>query len=421
MTNVPVTRKEVVAKIKQDFRHRHFDYDLKKDAARKRWDCVKKKFDPAVKQASWQRMLEAAWRIGYTEDWAGVGATLDRVEREIGQYEPPLSQQADGSWSMGYTVPFHKLEPTVDALQRDDLDCSQLKPLAFMKDYQDPAYVKQRLDCLRVSVVRDTGVNNRAELGAVMTALSQIIFKKKIRDLLENCPRLDFKVSPQLEQMYTDYLWKMQNAGTGYWGPTYRFPDGTVEMQDLSFTFHVVHYYEDGGRGQMVPNPAKINATTIAIFDPKFEYSSGWVPVDRDPPFSDHNNYDSVTLYSCGWNIMTAAQQNAAKDQMQAVLTWCLTDSFKGDRFVVPSDMSAVDAHYYGVKFLNVIGFWTPGQGPWPADMLTVPPCTPKPKDAAAALYCYFRNHVDDGSPAAETTKKILEAVIAGRSVYPRV
>jgi hypothetical protein len=417
MTDVPVTRKEVIRKIKADFRFRHSDYDAKKDTAGARWKCIKNKLDPAKQPASWQRMLEASWLISYTEDWARVGATLNRVEKELGQCEPPLSQQADGSWSMGYTEPFHKLEPTVDALQRDNLDCSKLMPLAFMKDYQDPGYVKQRLDSLRVSIVRDTGVNNRAELGAVMTALSQIIFKKKIRDLLENCSRLAFKVSPQLEQMYTDYLWRMQNSGTGYWGPTYRFPDGTVEMQDLSFTFHVVHYYDDG-RGRTVPNPAKINATTIAIFDPKFEYPSGWVPLDRKPLFLDHNNYDAVTLFSCGWNIMTAAQQKAAKDQMQTVLTWCLTDSFKGDSFVVPEDVNPVDEYYFGVKFLNVIGFWNPGQGPWPADMLTVPPRTPKPKDAAAALYCYFRNHIDDGSPAAETTKKILEAVIAGRTVY---
>src|SRR6185295_6156158 len=98
---------------------------------------------------SQQISLEAQWLINYTDDWARADQTLDRFEASLDQGNAPYEQQPDGSWGVGCTEFYRKLEVTVDALQ-DTLDGPTLRPLTFMQHLQDPQRVRDLLDGLRV-------------------------------------------------------------------------------------------------------------------------------------------------------------------------------------------------------------------------------------------------------------------------------
>ena len=122
-----------------------------------------------------------------------------------------------------------------------------------------------------------TGRNFRDEQNAVLTALGQLIFKDALRKLLTCRSELTFTVSKELEKAFVDYLWEAQQAETGYWGPSYTFDGEIVSVPDLSFTFHIVHYYMDGTT-RTVPNLDKIVTTTLAIRDEV--YPNGWLEKD---------------------------------------------------------------------------------------------------------------------------------------------
>jgi len=284
-----------------------------------------------------------------------------------------------------------------------------------MKRLEEPSFVISYLDGLRTSRIRQTGRNNRDELGAVTTALSQLIFKPQLQDVLKKHPELKFNVSPELAKAYTDHIFeKMQNADTGYWGPSYTFPDGTIDVQDLSFTFHVVHYYEQNASKGVVPKLDKIGLTTLATRD--FQYPNGWRPgaLGSKPCFSDHHDYDVVTLFKNAWQGIDEAVHQQARPELQKLLNWCLTTSLQGDQFAPSDGMTTVDSYYYGVRFLEVVGFWKPAGAFWPQGPLQVPPGAPQPPTLARRFLDKFVNGgVDDGSESAQETKRVLNAALA--------
>lgn len=415
MASTPIKRDELLKKIKADFRSRDSAYDAKRDTASLRLANLGLLVNAHFQPVSEQIVLEAQWLINYTDDWPRAAATLDRLQSSLGVPQQPLVQDPDGSWGPGCREWYRKLEPTVDALQRDEVAGQTLLPLAFMKRLEDPSFVISYLDGLRISRIRLTGRNNRDELGAVMTALSQLIFKPKLQDVLKKHPELKFNVSPELTKAYTDYIFeKMQNADTGYWGPSYAFPEGTIDVQDLSFTFHVVHYYEQNAGEKVVPKLDKIGLTTLATRD--FQYPNGWRPgaLGSKPCFSDHHDYDVVTLFKNAWQGIDEAVHQQTRPELQKLLNWCLTTSLQGDQFTPSDGMTTVDSYYYGVRFLEVVGFWKPADAFWPKGPLPVPRDAPQPRALAQRLLNKFVNGgVDDGSESAEETKRILNAALA--------
>src|SRR5262249_23575387 len=158
--------------------------------------------------------------------------------------------------------------PTVDALQDDDLPAHP-KRLKFMAALKRPKWVANYLYRLQITDIAANGRNDRDELGAVQTALSQIIFKDEVRDILKDHPSLGFKISDELEIVYLDYLRQTQHPRTGYWGPWYRFGHRLFMVQDLSFTYHIVQY-----RSGNVENWPQIIESTFAIRD--LIYPAGW-------------------------------------------------------------------------------------------------------------------------------------------------
>jgi hypothetical protein len=345
-----------------------------------------------------QILAEAQWLLNYTEAWERASLRLDTLEKSLAnKKQPGPTQDQDGSWGGCCIEWYRKLEPTVDALQMSDLEMSKVKRLSFMARLLDPGRTLAYLYRLQISDIAATGRNNRDELGAVQSALSQLIFKDDLRARLAD-PKLGFVVSEELEDVYIDYLEQTQNARTGYWGPWYRFGDELVMVQDLSFTFHVVQY-----RSGCISDWPRVIDTTLQI--KKLVYPAGWMP-DADTQYSNHNNYDIVTLFLYGWGEMTERQREQAKNEIAAMLAWCLTKSVTGDGFDPVGD-SAVDSYYFGVRFLDRIGFWDPAKLFW-TDTLTLPDGAPSPSELCRRLAAGFAK-LNDGSEEGRTVRKILQ------------
>ena len=416
MTNQPIDLPPVMAKIRAAFIARDPDYLPKKWELAGRLEALNTRMNalitPSLKlPISQQISLEAQWLINYSDERDRAKATLDRLEASLIPKNQPLLQQEDGSWGPGCTEFYRKLEPTVDFLQSDAVlkpkpgQALTLKPLTFMNWLMNPADVIKRLDELRVSRIHQTGRNNRDEFGSMITSLAQLFFKSKLRKAFALHPEAGFTVSDASFTSLRDYLFGIQSSETGYWGPTYDFDGEVIEVQDLSYTFHVVKYYNDGTRKDL-PNTDKIVATTNVV--ESFSYPNGLKP--PPPDYSDHNNYDLVTMFQQMWPIMSADAKKKAGDQIIDLIDWCLTVSVMGDIFAPSKDMSTVNSYYYGVQFLLVAGFW-PQQPPfWTTGPLPVPSSAPKPAELAKRLLDRFTAEFDDKSDVAQTVIATLTA-----------
>jgi hypothetical protein len=198
----------------------------------------------------------------------------------------------------------------------------------------------------------------------------------------------------------------MQSSETGYWGPTYDFDGEVLEVQDLSYTFHVVKYYNDKTPKE-IPNNDKVVATTEEI--ETFSYPNGLKP--PPPDFSDHNNFDLVTMFGQMWNFMRDDAKGKAREEITTLLDWCLTTSLIGDMFAPSKDMSTVNSYYYGVQFLLVAGFWPHSPPFWTGAPPPAPTSAPQPKVLAQRLLDKFMT-VDDGSAAAHDVITTLKQAL---------
>ena len=396
-------REDVLGRIRKEFERRNPGYA----AERKRLKGLVQPFAEELDRlqaaghpmtCSEQILLEAQWLLNYTDDWARAQRRLSDLEASLAQVDQPGPHQAtDGSWGGCCEEWYRKLEPTVDALQ--NLAGSPVAPLAFMKRLQDPARTLDYLWRLQITDVRATGRNDRDELGAVQSALSQLIFKDELRDLFAD-RKLGLRISPKLEESYLDYLWQTQHPRTGYWGPWYRFGDRLAMVQDLSFTFHVIQY-----RAGDIPNWPVVVDSTLAI--KKLTYPAGWKP-DSAEPYSNHNNYDVVTIFQFGWPHIDRRRKDLVRREIQAMLEWCLTSSVSGDGFKLDGE-SPIDSYYFGVRFLDRVGFWDPAKRFWSRALPSLPPNAPGPAEVCKRLTRGFET-LKDTSEEAATVRAILKS-----------
>jgi hypothetical protein len=132
-------------------------------------------------------------------------------------------------------------------------------------------------------------------------------------------------------------------------------------------TFHAAHYYDDYNLQDTVlksifTNVSLLNqiaSTTLKIED--YGYPCGW---KTDGTYSDHNNYDVVTLLANACKVEGMALHTEAKAAVERLVDWCLSNSLKGDDIVV-RDTTPVEAWYYAIRFLEIAGFWDPTTAPW--------------------------------------------------------
>jgi hypothetical protein len=349
---------------------------------------------------------EAGWLIKYTADWKRAESRLDDLKRVLGgSLVIPFEQEDNGSWGPGCSEWYRKLEPTVDELQKFT-NAAGLKPLAFMKPLQDAKWAQAYLWRLQISDITATKVNYRDELGSVQSALSQLIFKDGLRELLAD-PGLAFTVSPELEETYTDFLDQTQHPRTGYWGPWYRFDDELIRVQDLSFTFHVISY-----RGGDVARWPLIVDTTLDIKE--LVFPGGWRP-SKNVEYNNHNNYDVATIFALGWPHIDRDRKKDVRDAIARMLVWCLTKSIVNDFFVPGDGQLPSDAFYYGARFLDKVGYWDAMKRFWGHNLPALPEDFPRPAKLAENLLKSFET-LGAHSSEAETTRSILRMACASRA-----
>lgn len=347
---------------------------------------------------SQQKLDEAVWLVHYTDDWrraetelAAAETSLDADQSHAGRQDP-----ADGSWGACCGEWYRKLEPTVDALQ-SGIDPTTVAPLAFMARLAKTPSVMAYLWRLQITDIDGSGVNCRDELGAVQTALSQLLFKDELHALFTEHD-LGFRFAPDLEAAYRDYLAQTQHPRTGYWGPWYRFQDELVMPQDLSFTFHVVNYR----RGDITNWPLVID-TTLEIKD--FLYPYGWRP-SRTAPYNLHNSYDVAQIFAYGWPHMDWEQKGKVRAEIGLMLAWCLTEAIR-DGVFVEDDEDPVEIYYFGVRLLDTIGFWRADKRFWYVGAPPVPAGSPSAQSLCRSLKRRFLA-IDNHSETAREVLAIL-------------
>ena len=406
-----IDRDDVLRQIKHEFETADPCYGQRRSALWDRLTPLADQVDELQEQGhavdcSQQHRLEAQWLLNYMADWPRTEATLRDLETSLVNHDqPPLAQDSGGSWGPCCTEPYRKLEPTVGELQDPHLGSGVvLQPLAFMAKFQDIDWLVADLQRLQVSDIRRTKRNNRDELGSLQSSLAQLFFKSSISSALKAHPELRFSITPQMSDRLWAYFVDNQDADTGYWGPTYIFDGQPRRVQDLSFTFHIAHF-----RKGNIPNLARLVETTLKI--KSLRYPAGWKPDDKRQ-YSDHNNYDLVTLLGYGWKYAPELQARITAE-IQAMVDWCMTKSLDGDRFRHP-DGSPLDAFYAAVTFLRQIGFFYPNASRFwtTADPIPVPAGTPTPYELCRKLKAGYQSMNPTGADA-ETVLAVLDDAIA--------
>ena len=154
------------------------------------------------------------------------------------------------------------------------------------------------------------------------------------------------------------FLDRIQDPKTGYWGAAYETANTSQVSADLSLTFHTVNYR----RGDVALWP-RIIETTFAIRDLPYPY--GWM---HRGAFNNHNNYDVAVILRFGWPHMTEAQRERARRELAAMLDFALGPSLSeqgGFRDDPTFYSTPADAFYYGIAFLDVVGYWDPAKRFW--------------------------------------------------------
>ena len=241
-----------------------------------------------------RRMLvEAEWLLNYTAEWAKLDRQLTAIEHSLGRRDQSfaLRQAPDGSWGACYNAWFERIDPTVDFLgdisMHDDGSPPKLQySLDILREIDSPQVLIPRLYTLQLSQIAKTGVYQREELNAVEGALSQLLFKEKLRTLLQ-ANGASF-VDEAYVDAYRNFLDDTQDPILGYWGPWLMSGDEIIRTADLSQTYHIVAY-----RKGAVNHWPQIIETTLAIKD--LPYPFGW---RRNGQYSNHNNYDVARIFA---------------------------------------------------------------------------------------------------------------------------
>jgi hypothetical protein len=410
-----IDRENVLAKIRKEYVKADPDFKATKARLWKRLAPLAKRADE-LEQAghrvdcSQQHSREAQWLLNHTADWARAATVIKALRESLKcKDQPPLKQDAGGSWGGCSTEWYRKLEPTVGALlDLDGRTKRRLRPLSFMVRLQDPRWMVAYLKSLQISDIRWTKRNNRDELGALQTDLLQFLFKKKISDALRAHPDLKFQITPAMVKAFREYCLDTQDPETGYWGPSYIFDGKPVTVQDLTFTFHMAHFFRDENDRLGIPRMKQVIDTTLAIKN--LRYPAGWKPSARRQ-YSDHNNWDVLVLFRTGWKSIGADRQARIRREIKKMLRWCLTRSVQGDHFRY-IDGDPADAFYFGVCFLDGVGLWDADKRFWTMDNIVVPKGTASPHDLCRKLKDGFAKLKASGE-SANTVNSLLDDAIS--------
>lgn len=418
-----IDRHDVLALIRAEFLRVDPAFDLKKATRRRKLTALRDRLSRQQSEVghplaiSAQIADEINWLLNYGADWDRIDRRLCDLEASLDSskedmpYWQEISKQDDlGSWGPGFSEPFMLIEPTVDALQAKKRP-SKLKPLKFLKCFEDGEFLLSYLHGLQISDIDRTLRNHRDELGAVLAGLSQIFFKRELRHILRDHRELDFLITPRLTQIYCDFVNQTQHPRTGYWGPWYRFGDKLLQVQDLSYTFHHISY-----RRGYVNNWKYVIDTTLAI--KKLTYPAGWSDKEEGR-YTNHNLYDVATIFSLGWRHATLDQRVRIRKEMTEVIAWSFSNTldissvrgveFRGD------PTPGLEDYYFGVRFLDRAGFWAKDAPFWSDAPIAPPKGVSDRAQMAHSLLTNF-DRLRDCSELAEEVRSILCRAIGSGS-----
>jgi hypothetical protein len=320
-------------------------------------------------ECSNQIYLEAKWLYHYTAYWDRLERRLDDFAKSLEQPDQVFAtrQSAEtGLWGICYEESFIKLEATMIALI--ELEMMGVAPqfaVTLPPPYDTPVGAFEHFRGLLVSDIARTGVDHRGELGNSTTIASLTYFKNYLQGYLNNevkgLPRNEGGPGAKTEeytQAFSRIVQAWQDPVTGYWGPSYWSDGNLYRSADLSYTFHIISYR----RGNVDRWP-EIVETTMAIENEPYPF--GW---KHEGSYVNHNNYDVAKIFRYAWPHMSPEQKQKAASKIRDMLHWTLNSSLQDDGSfqTVPAFFSSVGAEFYfGVSFLQTIGFWDESQRFW--------------------------------------------------------
>ena len=316
-------------------------------------------------ECSNQIFLEAKWLYHYTAYWTRLDRQLERLAQSLNdtkQHFATKQSPQDGSWGLCHDEWFLKVEATYTALlDLYDKGERPAHPIALADQLKRPDRALAHFESLLVSDIAKTGIDRRSELGGLNTIAISNLFKPYLQDFLTNqvegLPRHHYPAIT-FQTALAQFLQRWQDPKSGYWGAWYRSRGKLYRSADLSITYHTIAYL----RGD-VDNWPQIIDTTFRIRSEPYPY--GW---QHNGHYNNHNNYDVAKIFRFGWPHMSARQRARAHDEIQAMLRWSLDESLtdEGTFNVDPTFFSSVaDEFYFGVSFLDVIGYWKPDRRFW--------------------------------------------------------
>ena len=308
-----------------------------------------------------QIFLETKWLIEYTADWSRADRRLKDLAESLDNKDQDFASEQspdDGSWGACFEAWYMKVAATSDALETlAGQGKAPEHPVTVLQRIGEPDTLRSYLDSLVVSDIAATGVNHRDELGSVTASLATLLFKHEVapfaRDNVDGLGITDDYVAA-----FQDFIDTWQDTHDGYWGAWYVSDGVTFRAPDLSLTYHQVAYHPDH-----IEHWSEIIATTLRIKDKPYPY--GWI---ADGQWNNHNNYDVARILRVAWPYATDGERQAIREDIGAALEWCLRSSLRpgGSFQQVPGFYNSVSADYYfGVSFLDEIGFWNKANRYW--------------------------------------------------------
>ncbi|MBI3375397.1 MAG: hypothetical protein HY017_27070 [Betaproteobacteria bacterium] len=341
------------------YRARRQAFDARLDRLWRRLKAKQMQVGPLP--CSTQIYIETKWLLRYTADWKRLAIKLDRLGKSLANPEQDfaLAQSPDdGSWGACYDEWFLKLDATVDGLNAlADKNEAPKHPVGFLAQFAKPSGLIPYVEGLLVSDVARTGIDHRLELAAVTAAFAQILLKESLREFMRR-KVTSVAVTDGLIVAFRGFLDRWQDPANGYWGASYLSDGQLHRTNDLSMAFHNISYTRGEVRGW-----SRIIDTTLAI--KRASYPQGWL---FKHAMTHHNNYDVVKILQFGWPYMTASQRRHARMEIEEMLHWCMTKGVGPDGvFLDKNDFhnSSGDALYFGVSFLDAIGYWNPAKRFW--------------------------------------------------------
>jgi hypothetical protein len=315
-----------------------------------------------------QIFMEAKWLYHYTADWARLDRHLSQLAESLKNPNQAFALRQspeNGLWGPCYEEWFLRIEATFEALQ-DLYDRGKTAdyPILDLGHLSTPDKFRHYIDSLLISDIARTGRDNRGELATITTVVTGASFKTYLIDFLSRQLARSPKEVPEYASFaaaYEEILSNWQDPQTGYWGAWYRSSDKLYRTVDLSMTYHTVTY-----RNGEVDHWPEIIKTTLDIKNEPYPY--GW---QHNGELNNHNNYDVARILRLGWPHMDDSEKPRAINEIRSMMEWTLTQSLKTDgRFKVdPTFFSSLAAeYYYGVSFLDQIGYWNKAQRFWTDD-----------------------------------------------------